>query len=172
MRFFEIQRGATQAIQKAALCVLPSGKRNPHQRRIPRALLELVEVRLQEVQWQLKRAETFDDLHRAIAQQIGSIKGVGTLTVYDVSHRIGAYFGKHPNLVYLHAGTRKAAMAFGITGASFDPNVLPGDSDGFSRTRSKTASACTKTSWVRIEMSTLLTEASARNLDKQGVVES
>lgn len=125
MRFFEIQRSATQAIQKAALCVLPSGKRHPHQRRIPRALLELVEARLQEVQGQLKRAATFDDLHRAIAEQIGSIKGIGTLTVYDIAHRIGAYFGKRPNLVYLHAGTRKGAKVFGITGASFEPDVLP-----------------------------------------------
>lgn len=37
MRFFEIQRSPSKAIRKAALCELQSGKRHPHQRRIPRA---------------------------------------------------------------------------------------------------------------------------------------
>jgi hypothetical protein len=36
MRFFEIQCNPSAAIQKAALCALPSGKRHPHERRIPR----------------------------------------------------------------------------------------------------------------------------------------
>jgi len=35
MRFFEIQRSPSAVIHKAALCELPSGKRHPHQRRIP-----------------------------------------------------------------------------------------------------------------------------------------
>lgn len=125
MRFFEIQRNLTQAIRKAALCVLPSGKRHPHQRRIPRMLLELVEARLQEVQAHLRRAENFDELHRVIAERIGSISGIGSLTVYDITHRIGAYIGKHPKLVYLHAGTRKGAMTFNIRGDYFDPRILP-----------------------------------------------
>lgn len=46
MRFFEIQRSPSAAIHKAALCQLPGGKRHPHQRRIPSALLEQVEARL------------------------------------------------------------------------------------------------------------------------------
>jgi len=49
MRFFQIQRKPSDAIRKAALCVLPSGKRHPHQRRIPRTLLGAVEGRLQGV---------------------------------------------------------------------------------------------------------------------------
>ena len=40
MRFFEIQRSPSAAIRKAALCELPSGKRHPDQRCIPKALLE------------------------------------------------------------------------------------------------------------------------------------
>jgi hypothetical protein len=125
MRFFEIQRSSTMAIQKAALCVLPSGKRHPHQRRIPQRLLEIVEVRLQAVQRELKRADDFEDLHRIVVDQVRSIKGIGALTVYDIAQRIGAHFGKHPRLVYLHAGTRKGAMYFGIRGESFDPAILP-----------------------------------------------
>jgi hypothetical protein len=125
MRFFETQRSPTQAIQKAVLCVLPCGKRHSHQRRIPRRLLEIAEARLQTVQRDLKRAEGFDDLHRVVAEKVGSIKGIGALTVYDIAHRIGAYFGKYPRLVYLHAGTRKGAMFFGIRGDAFDPEILP-----------------------------------------------
>ena len=125
MRFFEIQRSPTMAIQKAALCVLPSGKRHPHQHRIPGAVLELAEARLQEVQGQLRRAESFDALHRIIAERIGNIRGIGALTVYDITHRIGTHFSKHPRLVYLHAGTRKGAMYFGIKGDAFDPAILP-----------------------------------------------
>jgi hypothetical protein len=47
------------------------------------------------------------------------------LTVYDISHRIGAYFGKAPERVYLHAGVRVGARALGIGGDSFDPKILP-----------------------------------------------
>lgn len=68
MRFFEIQRSPKMAIKKAALCVLPSLKRHPHQRRIPQSLLEVVEARLQAVQRELRRAEDFEDLHFGAAR--------------------------------------------------------------------------------------------------------
>jgi hypothetical protein len=45
--------------------------------------------------------------------------------VYDIAHRIGAYFGKLPENVYLHAGTRIGARAFNIKGDSIDPKTLP-----------------------------------------------
>jgi hypothetical protein len=53
------------------------------------------------------------------------MKGIGALTVYDISHRIGAYFGKAPERVYVHAGVRVGARALGIGGDSFDPKILP-----------------------------------------------
>lgn len=125
MRFYEIQRGPAKAIEKAALCVLPSGERHPHQHRISGAVLELAEARLQEIQGQLKRAKNFDALHRIIAERIGSIPGIGALTVYDIAHRIGAFSRIYPELVYLHAGTRKGAAFWGIKGDAFDPGILP-----------------------------------------------
>jgi hypothetical protein len=125
LRFFEIQRTASAAIEKAALCLLPSGKRHPHQRRIPKKLLELAEGRLQAVRSKLAIAQNFDGLYRTVDQGIGAIKGIGKLTVYDIAHRIGAHFGKQPDFVYLHAGTRKGAKALHITGDSFDPHSLP-----------------------------------------------
>ncbi len=125
MRFFEIQRSPSEAIRKAALCEMPSGKRHPHQRRIPRALLEQVEALLQGIGRKLARATSFDDLHQAVEDEVGSLKGIGALTVYDIAQRIGSHFRKAPERVYLHAGTRTGAQTFGISGDSFDPKVLP-----------------------------------------------
>lgn len=130
MRFFEIQRSPCAAIRKATLCILPSGKRHPHQRRIPKAVLEQAEARLQAIGRSLAKAADFDDLHRLVEQHIGGIHGVGALTVYDIAHRLGAYFGKAPELVYLHAGTRTGARVFKISGDSVHPKNLP---DAFSR---------------------------------------
>ena len=125
MRFFEVLRSPSAAIRKAALCELPSGKRHPHQRRIPRALLEQAEAKLQGISRTLAKATSFAELHRAVEDEIGSLMGIGTLTVYDIAHRIGAHFGKAPERVYLHAGTRVGARTFGLGGDSFDPKLLP-----------------------------------------------
>ena len=124
VRFFEIQRSPSEAIRKAALCMLPSGKRHPHQRRIPRTLLEQVEARLQAIGRKLANAADFTALHKLVEDEIGDIKGIGALTVYDISHRIAARFGKTPRFVYLHAGTRTGARVFNIGGESFDPKDI------------------------------------------------
>jgi len=125
MRFFQIQRSPSAAIRKAALCEKPSGKRHSHQRRIPRVLLEQAEAKLQGIGRKLAKAADFAALHRLVEQEIGDMKGIGDLTVYDVAHRIGAHFGKPPEYVYLHAGTRIGARVFGIGGDSFDQKLLP-----------------------------------------------
>jgi hypothetical protein len=125
MRFFETQRNPSETIRKAALCELPNGKRHPHQRRIPRALLEHVEAKLQGIGRALARASSFAELHRSVEKEIGSVKGIGALTVYDIADRIGAYFKKAPERVYLHAGVRTGAQVFGLGGDSFDPKLLP-----------------------------------------------
>ena len=92
---------------------LKSGKRHDHQRRIPKRLLEQVETKLQAIRRKLSNATDFDVLHRLVEQEIGGIRGIGALMVYDISHRIGAYFGKAPERVYLHAGVRVGAPALG-----------------------------------------------------------
>lgn len=125
MMDFANEANASAAIRRAALCETVDGKRHPHQRRIPRNLLEHVETKLQATRRKLSNAADFAALHRLVNEEIGTLKGVGALTVYDIAHRIGAYFGKAPDLVYLHAGTRLGAREFGISGDSFDPKVLP-----------------------------------------------
>jgi hypothetical protein len=122
---FANESSPSAAIRRAALCELKSGKRHDHQRRIPKWLLEQVETKLQAIRRKLSKAANFDALHRLVEQEIGGMKGIGALTVYDISHRIGAYFGKAPGRVYLHAGVRVGARALGIGGDSFEPKILP-----------------------------------------------
>jgi hypothetical protein len=139
MRFYEIQRSASAAINKAAFCILPSGKRHPHQRRIPKAVLEQAEARLQAVGRKLSKASDFAALHELVKREIGDIRGIGALTVYDISHRLGAYFAKAPKLVYLHAGTKIGAAAFGFKGDFLFPKSLPA---AFSRLRAAEIEDC------------------------------
>src|SRR4029077_19857175 len=111
-------------------CEFPDGKRHPHQCLIPKRLLGLAEERLHAARKRLARAADFAALHGIVEREIGGIHGIGKLTVYDIAHRIGAYFGKAPALVYLHRGTRIGARVFRIRGDSFDPKILP---EAFSR---------------------------------------
>ena len=129
MRAFEIQRGLPTAIRQAALCKLPSGKRHSHQRRIPQSLLDEAERRLQLIAAELEQAPDFKALHDLVEREIRR-RGVADLTVYDIAHRIGAFLGKAPKLVYLHRGTKEGAAILGIRGKAIDPKVLP---DAFSR---------------------------------------
>jgi hypothetical protein len=125
MMEFANEPSPSAAIRRAALCETKGGKRHDHQRRIPRWLLEHVEAKLQAIRRKLSSAADFDALHRLVEEEIGGLKGIGALTVYDIAHRIGAYFGKAPERVYLHAGVRVGARALGIGGDSFDPKILP-----------------------------------------------
>jgi hypothetical protein len=125
MMDFANEPSPSAAIRRAALCETRDGKRHAHQRRIPRVLLERVEAKLQAIRRKLSKAPDFDALHGLVDAEIGSIKGIGALAAYDISHRIGAYFGKAPERVYLHAGVRVGARALGIGGDSFDPKILP-----------------------------------------------
>jgi hypothetical protein len=51
--------------------------------------------------------------------------GIGELAVYDIAHRIAAFRGKEPSLVYLHRGTCVGARHLGFTGKTLDPRLLP-----------------------------------------------
>jgi hypothetical protein len=114
------------AIHHAALChSLPDEKRHPHQYRIPGALLQSVERQLQHGSRKLLLCKSFETLHDEIKGRIGWIKGIGPLTIYDIAHRIGAYIGRSPKLVYLHRGTAMGARRLGFTGKTLDPKLLP-----------------------------------------------
>ena len=103
-----------RAIEFAALCKLPGGKRHPHQYRLSRGVLAEAESNLQEAAAEIQVCETFADLHDLVQREIAGIAGIGRLTVYDVATRIGAHLDLAPERIYLHAGTAAGAKALGI----------------------------------------------------------
>jgi hypothetical protein len=125
VRYYMIQHSLEDAIREAALARLPSGKRHPHQRRIPLRILQAAERRLQAIAGQLQAAKSFAGLHRLIECKIRSIRGIGDLAVYDIAHRIGAYLRREPEAVYLHAGTREGARALNLYGKTIEVSDLP-----------------------------------------------
>ena len=111
------------AARAAALSTLPSGKRHPHQRRIPGDALRNAADAL--TAQAIPACRSFDDLHRTVHDRIGGIHRIGELAVYDIACRIGAFLGLSPDRVYLHAGTREGARALGLRGATVHKNRLP-----------------------------------------------
>jgi hypothetical protein len=117
-QFFKDCRSLRRAVEFAALCKLPGGKRHPHQYRIPHTALAEAEGSLQACAAAIRDCETFDQLHGLVRREIGGIAGIGVLTVYDVATRIGAHLGLAPERVYLHAGAAAGAKALGLGGAN------------------------------------------------------
>ena len=62
----------------------------------------------------LKNCSSFEEFHEVIAQTLESIHGIGELTVYDTSLRIGSFLKLEPSKVFLHAGTRIGARYLGM----------------------------------------------------------
>jgi len=100
------------AVRRAGLAQRPCGRRFDHQRRLPRAVLEAAAAELSRAR--LDDAPDFDVLQRRVKAAIGSISGIGELTVYDTALRVGAKLGLLPTRVYLHSGTRDGARALGL----------------------------------------------------------
>ncbi len=124
IRCFEQQRRLQDAI-RAAFCLMPNQKRYSHQRRLSKAVLKRGARRLQRRAKETERAPDFAALHSIVVREVGQVAGIGPLTVYDVALRVGAFLGKVPDLVYLHAGTKAGAAVFGLSGEGIDPKELP-----------------------------------------------
>ena len=113
-RWFAIQRTLDDAIERAAMAVSPGGKRLHHQRRIPRAVLRAWADALLERRDDIQASKTFRAMMDILSDVGGELHGIGRLTVYDTATRIGAFLKLEPDRVYLHAGTREGARAFGL----------------------------------------------------------
>lgn len=125
MRWYASQPSLEKAVTVAVLSKLPSGKRHPHQCRIPAVVLEQAKGRL--LAADLFSCGTFHDLFKTVQREISGIRGAGELFVYDVAHRIGAFLKLEPERVYLHAGTRTGAKRLGLyRGQEYlEPQELP-----------------------------------------------
>ena len=111
---FRAARTLDEAIARAALSETPAGKRYPHQRRLKRTLLDAVRIRLLDRASLLIEAGSFSALYDAVSAAVRQLSGAGELYLYDVALRIGAMRGLMPEMIYLHAGTRKGAAALGL----------------------------------------------------------
>ncbi len=100
------------AIEQAALARTAEGKCHGHQGRVGNGRLRHFEQALQRRRARIARCRSFDELHDLIWEH--RTRGIGDLTVYDTSTRIGAFLGLAPEKVYLHAGARDGARALGL----------------------------------------------------------
>jgi hypothetical protein len=116
LRYFRLLRTDEGAVSQAALAKLPSGKRHPHQYRIPSASLEASRRQLLGNIAAIRGATSFSALFDFIEQILLPIDRIGELVVFDTALRIGARFGLEPEEVYLHRGTRDGARKLGVDG--------------------------------------------------------
>ena len=88
-------------------------KWNSHFRKIPCELLSRFLTGLCKKSKEFEAASTFDEIMEGIKKFINSdsptYKGIGELTIYDISVCIGTYLKKPPKKIYLHRGARDGA---------------------------------------------------------------
>jgi hypothetical protein len=125
--FRRSNRTDEDAVSQAGLAQLPTGKRHPHQYRVPPASLQESRRRLLRQLPKLRTASSFDELFGQVSRAIGDIYRVGELAIYDTALKIGVRFGLEPDVVYLHRGTREGARNLGLPtrGGRLAMSVVP-----------------------------------------------
>ena len=114
-KLFKLQRTFSEAIIRAALAKMHTGKRFSHQRRIPKeALLKCKSILLKKKN-ELYKISSFESLHYAINKYIGCIRGIGKLMVYDTAFRLGGFLELEPKVIFLHTGTEIGAKKLGLS---------------------------------------------------------
>ena len=89
--------------------------KHPHQYRLSATDLKKVANALAKQSRRVRICKSFSELHdliESVARELkadGRIRSFGRLAIYDTSVRIGAFLGRLPEEVYLHAGTREGA---------------------------------------------------------------
>ena len=112
--FYRAMPTLRRAIKAAALARTEDGGKHPHQWRIPCDVLREFGRCLSSREWELREAQSFDELHRVVREVGDRIHGVGVLAIYDTALRIGMKRNLLPTRVYLHRGTMSGAGALGI----------------------------------------------------------
>lgn len=127
--WFRQQPSFEDAVINASSARNERGKRYSHQARITRKCIKEAGNLLLEKCDELKSCSSFHDLWLLVRGILEPIHGAGELYIYDTSLRLGASLGLFPDRVYLHAGTRKGAKAFGLIsdrGDWINQRELPG----------------------------------------------
>ncbi len=131
LNWFRQQPSLETAINVAAKAENERGLRYSHQYRITRKAIQEANRLLLEKHDVLQKCKSFHELWQRIKIILETVKGLGELYIYDTALRIGAYLNLLPDRVYLHAGTRAGANAFGIVSRHTEwidvselPNIL------------------------------------------------
>ncbi len=117
LKYFADQPNLRTAIRVAALAIDEEGKRHKHQRRIPGVMLEHFRRGLSRRRELLRSRKAFPELMEITEKVAAGIWKNSKLTVYDTTHRIGAYLDVEPDRVYLHAGANEGGKALGFMGS-------------------------------------------------------
>lgn len=102
--FFQEKTNLKVAIITATLATNCEGKKHSHQKRIPNSALQNFKKKVLSKESKIQRVQTFQDLYMIV--QSCKVFGVGNLTIYDVSLRIGFYLSIYPIRLYLQAGSK------------------------------------------------------------------
>lgn len=94
----------SEAIRRACRSKRPNGKHHNHQSKVASIALTGLEQALLTHRRHVEHADSFDELYVLIDRV--KPPGIGPVTTYDVTTRIGAYLNLEPTSVYLHAGVR------------------------------------------------------------------
>jgi hypothetical protein len=112
LEFHRVLPDTAAAVSAVATWRGKGGKVHGRQRRMPRVVKEAAGKAL--LRAHFARARTFEALLRQVRQAIGSVCGVGEVTVYDVALRIGIQRDLLPERVRLHATARESAVLLGL----------------------------------------------------------
>jgi len=121
--FHRSQRPIQKALEVVASFKDDNGKTYSHQSLVPRDAKQIAGRRIRRLE--LRDVTRFDEIFERVEAAIGSIRGVGELTVYDVAARIGASLGLMPDRVYLQSGARVGARI--VLGRPIRERSLPAD---------------------------------------------
>jgi hypothetical protein len=127
LRFYRAQPSLRKAVDVAAHCIAMNGRKHPHQWRRTEETLNNTASKLESIRNAIRRCKDFAALISLLRNTLEDVWGIGELTTYDIAHRVSAYLGFEPKLVYLHRGTRVGAKVLGIDGTlrTIKPSVLP-----------------------------------------------
>jgi hypothetical protein len=123
--YFQKLGSLDEAIRFA--CHGKDGQIHGHQHLVGKAKLEQARRALEKKAEEIKVCKFFDELLVLVEDRTKSIDRFGVLAVYDTSLRLGAYLKLWPEVVYLHAGTRKGCKALGVatSGGTVSMEKLP-----------------------------------------------
>lgn len=128
LNWFRRQSSLEDAISVAAKAENECGLRYSHQCRITRKALQDANSLVLERHDELQESKSFHDVWLIVKGTLEVVAGIGDLYIYDTALRIGAKLNLLPERIYLHAGTRRGARAFGLVTQQkewLEPNELP-----------------------------------------------